>query len=70
MLGKQSDQQEQPDQQQQHNQNLRLWATSMDDYTNLKKNVGKHQERLLHIVLHLLIVINLSSIALRIFWVV
>ena len=69
LLGKQSDQQQQPDQQQQHNQNWRLWATSMDHYKNLQKNVGEHQKKVLHIVLHLLIVINLSSIALRIFWV-
>ena len=37
---KQSDRQ-QPDQQQQ-NQNLRLWVTSIDDYTKLKNNVNKY----------------------------
>ena len=68
LLGKQSDQQQQPDQQQ-HNQYWRLWTTSMDDYKNLQKIVGEHQKKVLHIVLHLLIVINLGSIAVRIFWV-
>ena len=43
---KPSDQQQQLDQQQQQqNQNLRLWVTSMDDYTNLKKEFDKKQKK-------------------------
>ena len=51
LLDKQLDRQRQPNQQQhisnqqQQNPNLRLWVTSMDDYTNLKKNVDKYQKR-------------------------
>ena len=59
---KQSNQQ-QPGQQEQ-NQDLRLWVTSIYDYTKFKNNVNKYYETTLHIVL---IINNLILITLRIF---
>ena len=59
---KQSNRQ-QPGQQEQ-NQDLRLWVTSIYDYTKFKNNVNKYYETTLHIVL---IINNLILITLRIF---
>ena len=43
-LDKQSDRQQQIPNQQQRNQDLRLWVTSIDDYTNFKNDVNKYYE--------------------------
>ena len=57
---KQSNRQ-QPGQQEQ-NQDLRLWVTSIYDYTKFKNNVNKYYETTLHIVL---IINNLILITLK-----
>ena len=41
---KQSDRQQQIPNQQQRNQDLRLWVTSIDDYTKLKNDINKYYE--------------------------
>ena len=43
-LDKQSDRQQQIPNQQQRNQGLRLWVTSIDYYTNFKNDVNKYYE--------------------------
>ena len=58
----QSDRQ-QPDQQQ-WNQNLRLWVTSTDDYTKLKNNVNKYYDTnfTFMLIINNLILITLKNV--------